>query len=91
MGWAGATDLFDSAVKVTLMFVPKIPSALSENEYDTPEAVVRAVVETMYTKVDWEDWDTQDESDFFEKYLIHVMHDRGEIDEEYYTWYTEDR
>lgn len=86
MGWSSATGLFDDAVRVALTFVPKIPTALSENKYDTPEIIVQAVVREMYTKVEWNDWDTQDESEFFEPYLMEVMHDLDELDENEYAW-----
>jgi len=86
MGWGSATPLYDNAVEVALMFAPKIPEHASENEWNTPEVIVRAVVEEMYTKNYWDDWDTQDESKFYDKYLIHVMHERGEIEDNEYEY-----
>lgn len=76
MGSARATEIFDSAVDVALEFIPT---------QDLTEPVIKAVVERMYTGVDWGDWDTQDESDYFH-YLVDIMHERGELD---YDWYAE--
>lgn len=78
MGWAGATSLFDGAVDVTLKFMPWSGSD------GPPGIMVKAVVEAMYTQVNWDDWDTQDESEYFEDYLVHIMHELGELDDEYY-------
>lgn len=80
MGWGSATGLFDEAVKVALDFAPHIPVALAEETKGVPEPIVKAVVHQMYTRVDWDDWDTQDESQFFEPYLREVMIELGEID-----------
>lgn len=77
MGWAGATSLFDEAVEVCLRFLPQ----------PVPEILVRAVVECMYIEVDWADWDTQSESDYYEDHLVHVMFENGEIDFEDYLDY----
>jgi len=78
MGWAGATSLFDGAVQVTLdLLAPLYADRV-------PPVVVRAVVEKMYQDVDWADWDTQDESEFFEDHLVHVMYELGEIPPDYY-------
>lgn len=86
MGWGSATSLFDEAVKVAITFAPKIPAALVSNKYSTPEPIIQAIVHEMYTKVNWGDWDTQQESEFF-PYLIEVMNDLDELDEGYYDWY----
>lgn len=72
MGWGSATHLFDGAVDVALDFAPDQP------------VVVRAVVDRMYTCIDWGDWDTQNESRYYDEHLIHVMLARGEIDVEDY-------
>lgn len=76
MGWSSGTSIFDAAVDVALGFI------LEDTSLDA--AVTAAVVKDMYTKVDWDDWDTQDESKYFQPYLLEVMHDLGEIDEETY-------
>lgn len=76
MGWGSATYIFDGAVDTTLGFVPRI------NDFHA-QVVVAAVVERMYNNIDWEDWDTQDESKYFEPYLKNVMIANGEIDEEF--------
>lgn len=75
MGWASATDLFDGAVDVSLTFVPPAYKMWGPTD-DQTQAVVRA----MYLKVDWDDWDTQDESKYFDPYLRDVMIECGEID-----------
>jgi hypothetical protein len=75
MGWAGATDIFDGAVEVGLRLLPAQP-------LDTMDARVSKVVHDMYTQIDWADWDTQDESEYFDPYLRQVMIDIGEIDAE---------
>lgn len=79
MGWGSATGLFDGAVDVALKFIP------SNNE-EHAQVLAQAVVEAMYTQIDWEDWDTQDESKYYH-YLIHVMEAQGELDNDYYQWY----
>lgn len=86
MGWGSATDIFDGAVKVAIAFAPKIPEALVENGYSTPDVIIQSIVHEMYTKVEWDDWDTQDESEFFIPYLMEVMHDLDELDENEYAW-----
>ena len=86
MGWGSATEIFDAAVKVAIAFAPKIPAHLVENNYSTPEPIIQAIVHEMYTKVLWDDWDTQDESEFFEPYLMEVMHGLDEIEDDEYAW-----
>lgn len=86
MGWGSATEIFDAAVRVALQFVPKVPATLVDNPYETPEIFIHAVVEQMYTKVPWDDWDTQNESEFFDPYLMEVMHNLDELDEDEYAW-----
>lgn len=78
MGWASGTDIFDGAVDVALSFT-------QANSYDegVKDHITRIVVEKMYTGVDWGDWDTQDESKYFEPYLESVMRELGELDEDY--------
>lgn len=79
MGWGSATETFDGAVSVALKFIPTVNDSHAE-------IVIKAVVEAMYTQVRWEDWDTQDESDYF-PYLIDVMHELDELYPGYYEWY----
>lgn len=85
MGWSSATELFDGAVDVALTFIPKT----KYDSYTQPPLslthdpkLVAAVVERMYTSIDWNDWDTQDESKYFEPYLRDVMVKLGEIEGE---------
>lgn len=68
MGWGSATAIFDGAVDAAMLFVPQ--NAIMQ----------RSVVEAMYTKVDWDDWDTQDESKYYNSDLIHIMLGRHEIE-----------
>lgn len=75
MGWASATPLFVGAVDVALKFIPAVNDSHAE-------IIVRAVVEAMYTQIEWDDWDTQDESNYFDPYLRDVMIQLGEIDPE---------
>lgn len=84
MGWGSATHLFDAAVDVAVEFAAKHYDATGA-EYTDPE-IVREIVEAMYTQVDWEDWDTQEESKYF-NHLVHVMYNLGEIDNEDYIDY----
>lgn len=81
MGWGSATHLFDESVDVTLSFLQG-PWGQSPSE-----ALIAAVVEKTYKDIDWDDWDTQDESKYVD-YLIHVRHAMGEVDDDYYEWYT---
>lgn len=84
MGWGSATEIFDGAVKVAIAHAPKIPAEASTNKYNTPDIIIKSIVRDMYTKVELHDWDTQNESEFFQPYLFDVMHDLGELDDEYY-------
>lgn len=77
MGWGSATPLFDGAVDVAIEF-----------SMSTHPIITKAVVEKMYSTIEWEDWDTQNESKYYEPYLIEVMHERGELDENYWEWYS---
>lgn len=75
MGWSSATEIFDGVVGVGLRLLPAQP-------LDTMDLRVSKVVHDMYTQVDWDDWDTQDESEYFIPYLRDVMIKLGEIDPE---------
>lgn len=78
MGWGSATALFDGAVDVALKFAP-----VEKPYIPVDNKIIALVVKDMYTKVDWDDWDTQEESKYW-PYLLEVMHDLGEIDDEDY-------
>lgn len=73
MGWSSATELFDGAVDVALRYI----SIGNQTR-------VYTVVKDMYLMIDWEDWDTQDNSKYFDPYLMSVMYELGEISEEDY-------
>ena len=80
MGWASATALFDGAVDVVIEQIK-----LYYDWADITDKEIARAVKSMYTEVDWNDWDTQDESKYW-KYLVEVMHDLGELDDEEYQW-----
>lgn len=80
MGWCSATQIFDAAVDVALEFIPV-------GQPDTPNVLVKAVVERMYKQVEWDDWDCQTDSKYWDDYLLHIMHDMGEVDDEDYEYY----
>ena len=73
MGWGSAVDIFDQVVDVCI-------------ELTDPdnEDLIMEIVRTVYTKVELYDWDTQGDSKYFNKYLIHVMYDMDEIEKDYY-------
>lgn len=53
MGWAGGTELFDGALDI---FLKHIPEELHEE-----------LIEEWYQVFKYSDWDTEDESDYFEQ------------------------
>lgn len=77
MGWSGATGIFDSVVDLLLQ---ASTTELFEGGY--PSHSIDVCVEKAYTEIEWDDWDTQDESKYFFPYLRDVMIALGEIDEE---------
>ena len=87
MGWGSAVYLFDAAVDVALDYAPKTPSTAFGRDYEVPRAMRMAVIHDMYTKVQWEDWDTQCDSKYYDE-LIHIMYELDEIDEQEYVLYT---
>lgn len=81
MGWASGTSLFDGAVRVALEHAPV------HNTDDGAQVrphIRRKIIQSMYRAFDDYDWDTEDESEFFESDLIHIMRDLGRIDDEWY-------
>lgn len=84
MGWSSATEIFDGAVEVAIAHAPKIPEHVSTNKYNTPDIIIKSIVHDMYTRVEWDDWDTQQESKFYHPHLFDVMHELGELDDEDY-------
>lgn len=73
MGWNGGGPLFDGMVRLVL-----------ERCESLEPAVIQDVVMDVYELFEDTDWDTQDESEFFIPYLLEVMHESGEVDDEYY-------
>lgn len=71
MGWAGATSLFDGAVDAALDLVASYVGRA------TP-AHTQAAVRKVYD-IGWDDWDTQDESCYYDPYLKEYMYELGEI------------
>lgn len=71
MGWASATDIFDGAVDAALDVLVGYAR--------TGPAHVKSVVRKMYD-IGWDDWDTQDDSCYFDPYLRDYMIELGEID-----------
>jgi len=71
MGWGSATHLFDGAVDAALDLVIGYVGRATE-------AHTRAAVRKVYD-IGWDDWDTQDESCYFDPYLKEYMHELGEI------------
>lgn len=67
MGWGGATDIFDSVVDLLLEVGSK---PLFNGEY--PPHEVSYMVNKAYTGIEWDDWDTESESRYWE-YLEPVM------------------
>lgn len=80
MGWGSATALFDGAVDVALSYAPKVYNMDTRKHYPSEE-MVKAVVHDMYTKIRWEDWDTQDESKYADV-LNEIRIELGEIEPE---------
>lgn len=78
MGWSSATELFDGAVKVAMGHAPHVPQHLNV-KHNVPYIIVSSIVRDMYTQIDWDDWDTQDESEFWE-HLRPIMTELGELD-----------
>jgi hypothetical protein len=72
MGWGSATHLFDGAVDAALEVVVGYTGRIAP-------AHVQTVVRKMYD-IGWDDWDTQDESCYFDPYLRDYMIELGEID-----------
>ena len=77
MGWASATPLFDGAVDTTLKFLDAVHPTMVGSQHG---AMIRAVVEAHYEVYKTSDWDTQDESNYYEPYLRDLMVANGEID-----------
>ena len=74
MGWGSATSLFDGAVDAAHdVLIGYIGRAT--------KAHTHTIVRKMYD-VGWDDWDTQDESCYFDPYLRDYMIELGEIDPE---------
>lgn len=83
MGWASGVYIFDAAVDVTLNI---LGGRKEDGTFDVPDVLIQAVVEHMYIDLPLEDWDTQDESKYYE-YIIPVMFAKGEIDLNTYEWH----
>ena len=73
MGWASATGMFDQMVDLLVRHESAVWKKLPDN-------MIEQLVYEVYTEIDWDDWDTQDESKYFNPYLKYVMIELGEID-----------
>lgn len=73
MGWASGTDVFDSVVDAVIEYIPI-------NK-------VEEVMEKIATPL-WDgDWDTENESKYYDAYLVHIMYRKGFIEEDEYRQY----
>ena len=70
MGWGSATHLFDGAVDAALEGMVAYTRITSGH--------IRGAVRRAYD-IGWDDWDTQDESKYFDPHLKEYMHELGEI------------
>ena len=66
MGWSHGTGLFDAALSIFLRYVP-------EDQIDT-------AIEAWYAAFDHYDWDTEDESNYYDM-LEPIMRKRGYLDD----------
>lgn len=64
MGWSSGTVLFDGALDVFLKYVPE------DQRVDA--------VAAWYNEFVHSDWDTEDESKYYDKYLREMLYDYGE-------------
>lgn len=70
MGWSGATHYFDGAVDAAMESLVSYTAVRP--------AHIKAIVRRIYD-IGWDDWDTQDESYYFDPYLKDYMYELGEI------------
>lgn len=81
MGNAGGTDVFDAMVDIALRYAPHNNTDLGAQ---VPAKIRMKIIADAYDAMAGTDWDTQDESKYFNTDLIHLMYHRGEIDQDYY-------
>lgn len=81
MGYASGTDVFDKMVDIALRYAPKKNTDLGAQ---TPTVIRQSIIIDCYDAMSDTDWDTQDESKYFQTDLVHLMYQRGEIDQDYY-------
>lgn len=81
MGWAGGTELFDSCVTIIL--------AALEEAKEEPVSIeqTQLIVNEVYAAFSDSDWDTESESDYFMPFLLHTLHEVGQIDDDDYEYY----
>jgi hypothetical protein len=76
MGWAGGTEIFDDVVDL-FIYYERLHHGM---DITLPPDAIQQIVYDVYSQVDFGDWDTQDESRYFDPYLENVMIDMGEIE-----------
>lgn len=76
MGWCSGTEYFDGAVDVAVSFSKSFANL---NDEDFERRVLPQIVKSVYTQIEWDDWDCQDESKYA-KILTNVRVDMGELE-----------
>lgn len=75
MGWCSATEIFDSILDSVLEFIPE----------DKVESVIESIAVPLWDA----DWDCESDSKYWNSHLVHLMHKRGDIDDDDYRYYQE--
>ncbi len=83
MGWGSGTIYFDSMVRIALNYSPKVNT---DEGAVTPAIIRKAIVRDAYEVFRYEDWDTQQESEYWLD-LLPIMHELGEIDDNEFEYY----
>ena len=73
MGWCSATQIFDDVVDAIVEYIPE----------DKIEEVMEQIAIPLWDG----DWDCEYDSKYFDSHLIHIMHRRGDIDDDDYEYY----
>lgn len=75
MGWCSTTGIFDEVMDAVIPYIPE----------DKVNEVMLQVAKPL-----WEgDWDCESDSRYWNSHLVHIMHERGRIDDEDYQYYVE--
>lgn len=82
MGWGSAVDIFDTVVKEVKKNLDEIEKDWVSETFPKKEFLVR-IVEPLARELEDGDWDTQQESDYFEELKWDVFPDiAADIEEE---------